>query len=170
MTPIIRRALVTSTAVTLWAVVSAAVPAAALAQEAPADTPVGLGGRVEVVTAGYALTWPESWLYIRPTQADLDAVRDGVDALAPELVPAVEAALAGGLGVSLIAFGDQSDGLPESCNVLDRAADGRSVETIAQEDLEARRTRRHHRQWTRCRLHRASRRPCRSSGRWSGAA
>ena len=110
-------------------------PAASLAQEATADDPVGLGGRVLLSNAGYALTLPQDWLYIRPNQADVDVILDEVAAVVPEYGPTVEAALAGGLGVSLVAFGDRTEGLPESCNILDRAADGRSVDAIAQEEV-----------------------------------
>jgi hypothetical protein len=123
---------------TIAALVSVAVvagPAATFAQEAITDDAVGLGGRVEISNAGYALTLPQDWLYIRPTRADLDVILDEVDAVMPELGPAVGAALAGGLGVSLIAFGGHSEGLPESCNILDRAAAGRSVDAIALEEM-----------------------------------
>lgn len=111
------------------------MPVTALAQETTDDDAVGIGGRVEIPEAGYALTLPPDWLHIRPTRADLDAILAEVDTIVPELGPAVEAALAGGLGLSLIAFGGDTEGLPGSCTVLDRAADGRSVDAIADEEV-----------------------------------
>jgi hypothetical protein len=112
-----------------------ASPVASLAQEAATDDAVGVGGRVEVPEAGYAATLPPDWLHIRPSRADLDVILQDVDILLPGLGPTVAAALAGGLRVSLIAFADDAEGLPESCNILDRAADGRPLDAIAQDEL-----------------------------------
>jgi hypothetical protein len=45
--------------------------------------PVGFGGRIEVPEAGYALTLPADWLYIRPTGEDLDVILDATLASLP---------------------------------------------------------------------------------------
>ena len=107
------------------------MPAASLAQEDVTDETVGLGGRVEVSSAGYAVTLPEDWIHVRPTPGDVDVILDAVAAVAPELGPTVEAALAGGLGFSLLAFDGNGEGFRQNCNVLDRAADGSSVDLVA---------------------------------------
>lgn len=129
------RVFMRRTTVAFMVLASVAIPATSVAQEASPDDAVGIGGRVEVPEAGYALTLPPDWLHIRPTRADMDVILAQVETIVPDLGPAVEAALAGGLGLSLIAFGDDNEGLPGSCTVLDRAADGRSVDAIAAEEV-----------------------------------
>jgi hypothetical protein len=54
------------------------------AQSPPPD-PVGFGGRVEVPQAGFALTFPEDWVWMRHPLPDVDAA---VEALAGVMEPA----------------------------------------------------------------------------------
>jgi len=115
----------------LLALAIAAAPAASLAQEEASGDGVGLGGRIEVSGAGYAVTFPEDWVHIRPTQGDAEVILDEVSRVAPGLAPTIEAALAGGLAFSVLAYGVSTDGFVENCNILDRIADGRSIDQVA---------------------------------------
>ena len=109
-----------------------------LAQEqSPGVT--GLGGRIELPAAGYALTVPDDWVAIAPSLEDIDAVVDTLSTFDPELATTVENALAGGVGFSLLAFGDfdAESGFRENCNVIDGLADGTSLGTIARSEADA---------------------------------
>ncbi len=124
--------------IALVALAFVAAPPAVLAQQEAGDERVGQGGRIEVPSAGYALTFPEDWIHIRPTEGDTEAILDAVAQLAPGFAPTVEAALAGGLSFSLLAVRDTADGSGsgENCNILDRAADGRPLEVVAASEVE----------------------------------
>jgi hypothetical protein len=115
----------------LLALAIAAAPATSLAQDTASDDGVGMGGRIEVPGAGYAVTFPEDWVHIRPTQGDAEVILDEVSRLAPGLVPTIEGALAGGLAFSVLAYGEPTEGFVENCNILDRVADGRSLDLVA---------------------------------------
>lgn len=111
-------------------------PLSVVAQAPDTEGPVGTGGRVEVSAADYALSLPDDWLHIQPTGNDIGSIIDITDGMLPELTPAIEAAFAGGLGFSLLAFsGDPDAGFAENCNVLDRASDGASLEQVAAAEL-----------------------------------
>lgn len=45
----------------------------AIMAQSPSPDPVGLGKRVEVPESGFALTFPEDWVWIRHPVPDLDA-------------------------------------------------------------------------------------------------
>ncbi len=95
------------------------------AQDGELD-PIGFGGRVEVAEVGYALTFPEDWVYVYPSATDVSEVMDLASEAVPALATTIEAALQQGLGLSLMAFGDvdQDRGFAENCNVLDAPAGG----------------------------------------------
>lgn len=98
-----------------------------------AGAAVGPGGRVEVPEAGYALTLPEDWTYIRPQASDVETIIDTVASLDPQLAEMVEASLGGGnFSISLMGFAPT---LPtefaENCNVVSGGTNGLSLEWIA---------------------------------------
>ncbi len=100
-----------------------------LAQE-PESGPVGQGGRVEVAEAGYALTVPDEWVTVLPSAEDAGAITDALSDIDPDLAATAEAALASGVGFSLLLFGalDAESEFRENCNVIDSASDGMSLE------------------------------------------
>jgi hypothetical protein len=109
-----------------------------LAQEqSPAVT--GLGGRIELPAAGYALTVPDDWVAIAPLLEDIDAIVDTLETIDPELATTVENALAGGVGFSLLAFGDYDaeSGFRENCNVIDGGWEGTSLAALARIEADA---------------------------------
>ena len=113
-----------------------AAPLTAVAQDISLDGPVGLGGRVEVAEAGYAVTLPQGWLHIRPSDSDVDTIVEQVAGVVPELGPTIAQALAGGLGFSLLAFDSEVQaGFTENCNVLDRLSDSLSIDDIGAEEV-----------------------------------
>ena len=68
-----RRPMIALLATCLFSVAAPAVLA-----QSPA--PFGLGGRVEVPEAGYALTLPDGWAYLRPAAEDAEALAAFIDA------------------------------------------------------------------------------------------
>jgi hypothetical protein len=110
----------------------------ALAQEEGAAT-TDLGGRIELPAAGYALTVPDDWVAIAPSSSDIDVIVESLRDIDPELALTVENALAGGVGFSLLAFGefDADSGFHENCNVIDGAAEGASLGVIAEAEAAA---------------------------------
>jgi hypothetical protein len=116
--------------------VGSAVPT--LAQE-QSPVPTGLGGRIELLAAGYALTVPDDWVAIAPSIEDIDAIVATLSTFDPELATTVENALAGGVGFSLMAFGDldAATGFRENCNVIDGASDGTSLGVLAASEAAA---------------------------------
>lgn len=128
------------TSTVLGAVLVATVGWSASAQ-GPDSEAVGIGGRVEVPNAGYALTLPDDWTYLYPSAADAETMLSTAAELAPELATPIEAALAAGVEFSLVAFGeiDFELGFAENCNVLDVEAQGVSLEmAVAAEAAAAR--------------------------------
>jgi hypothetical protein len=116
--------------------ISAAAPS--LAQEEGPPEP-GLGGRIELPDAGYALTVPDDWVAIVPSSAEIDVIIENLGTIDPELATTVENALAGGVGFSLLAFGDidADSGFRENCNVIDGASDGASLAVIVESEAAA---------------------------------
>ena len=116
--------------------ISAAGPS--LAQEEGPPEP-GLGGRIELPDAGFALTVPDDWVAIVPSSADIDVIIENLGTIDPEMATTVENALAGGVGFSLLAFGDIDDdsGFRENCNVIDGASDGASLAVIVESEAAA---------------------------------
>ena len=96
-----------------------------LAQESEAG-PVGIGGRVDIPEAGYALTAPDDWITVLPTAEDASGILEALSAIDPELASIAESALAGDVTFSLLIFGayDQEAGFRTNCNVIDLVADG----------------------------------------------
>lgn len=119
----------------LLALTIVATPATSLAQDDGTDEAVGLGGRVEVPSAGYAVTLPAHWVYVRPTLDDVELIMDEVASIVPAFAPTIETALGGGLGFSLLAFGDAADGFLGNCNILDRVAEGRPLDVVARSEV-----------------------------------
>ncbi len=101
-----------------------------LAQD-PESGPVGQGGRVEALDAGYALTAPDDWVTVVPSAEDAGAITDALSDIDPDLAATAEAALASGVDFSLLLFGafDVEDEFRENCNVLDFASDGMSLDS-----------------------------------------
>ena len=121
----------------LSACMIATVPATVVAQLIELDEPVGLGGRVEILEAGYAITLPDEWLYVRPSDSTVDALVEEVVSVVPDLGPAIDAALASGLGFSFLAFNSVvDDDFTENCNVLDRPSEGLSIDAIGASEIE----------------------------------
>ena len=116
--------------------ISAAAPALAQ-EEGPPES--GLGGRIELPEAGFALTVPDDWVAIVPSSADIDVIIENLGTIDPEMATTVENALAGGVGFSLLAFGDvdADSGFRENCNVIDGAADGVSLGVIVESEAAA---------------------------------
>ena len=114
------------------------IAAPALAQEQSPAAP-GLGGRIELPAAGYALTVPDDWVAIAPSLDDIDVIVDTLSTFDPELATTVQDALAGGVGFSLLAFGDfdVDSGFRENCNVIDGVSDGTSLAAIARSEADA---------------------------------
>ena len=57
----------------------------AMLAQSPSPDPVGLGGRVEVPGSGFALTFPEDWVWVRHPVPDVDAA---IESLAGVMDPA----------------------------------------------------------------------------------
>lgn len=102
-------------------VLALAAPVSAQALE-----PIGFGGRVEVPSAGYALTLPDDWVYVFPSEADAETLMQATDEIAPDLAAIMASALEQDIGLSLLAFGDMDEaaGFAENCNVLDLPSQG----------------------------------------------
>ncbi len=101
-----------------------------IAAETPSTGAVGMGGRVEVAEAGYALTHPGDWAYVIVSGDDVSPILEEVAIAFPELAGTVESYLAGGADFSLLAFGPGGPDVAGSvsCNVIDRAAEGLSLD------------------------------------------
>ncbi len=106
------------------------VAASPLAAQSLESDVIGLGGRVEVPEAGYAVTLPDDWVYVRPTAADTTAILEAVTAIAPDLATFVEAGLARGASVSLVAIAPiRADAaFTMNCNVVDSPSGGLSLD------------------------------------------
>lgn len=91
----------------------------ALAQ-AEAGEPVGVGGRVEVTEAGFAITLPDDWVHVRPQASDLAALSKAVAAVDPDLAAVVEQVLAANPGMSLplLAYAPVVGSFAENCNMI----------------------------------------------------
>jgi hypothetical protein len=127
-----------ATPLVLASLLGVGIAAPALAQEESPAAP-GLGGRVELPAAGYALTVPDDWVAIAPSLEHIDVIVDTLSTLDPELATTVQDALAGGVGFSLLAFGDfdADSGFRENCNVIDGVSDGTSLAAIARSEADA---------------------------------
>jgi hypothetical protein len=93
----------------------------------------GLGGRAMVPEAGFAITFPDDWAYVRPAASNHDPV-GGID---PGLVSVLKS-VADDTGVVLLATPPfaPSDGFAENCNVaVTFELDGESLESIADQTL-----------------------------------
>lgn len=111
-----------------------AASSGATAAQDQADDAVGSGGRVEVPEAGYAITLPDDWTYVRPQASDVEAIVDALETMDPELATMVEASLSGGAGfsISLMGFAPTLPGaFAKNCNVVSGATNGLSLEWIA---------------------------------------
>ena len=104
---------------------------------AQSTQPIGFGGRVEVPEAGYAITFPDDWTHVRPSGGDIDAIVDGLTAVAPDIAAVVEQGLAGGLAFSLMAFAPASPGndVLENCNVNGGPSGGMSLDFIVAQNV-----------------------------------
>jgi hypothetical protein len=127
-----------ATPLVLASLLGLGIAAPALAQEESPAAP-GLGGRIELPAAGYALTVPDDWVAIAPSLEDIDVIVDTLSTFDPELATTVRDALAGGVGFSLLAFGDfdADSGFRENCNVIDGVSDGTSLAAIARSEADA---------------------------------
>ena len=127
-----------ATPLVLASLLGVGIAAPALAQEESPAAP-GLGGRIELPAAGYALTVPDDWVAIAPSLEDIDVIVDTLSTFDPELATTVQVALAGGVGFSLLAFGDfdADSGFRENCNVIDGVSDGTSLAAIARSEADA---------------------------------
>jgi hypothetical protein len=127
-----------ATPLVLASLLGVGIAAPALAQEESLAAP-GLGGRIELPAAGYALTVPDDWVAIAPSLEHIDVIVDTLSTLDPELATTVQDALAGGVGFSLLAFGDfdADSGFRENCNVIDGVSDGTSLAAIARSEVDA---------------------------------
>jgi hypothetical protein len=127
-----------ATPLVLASLLGVGIAAPALAQEESPAAP-GLGGRIELPAAGYALTVPDDWVAIAPSLEDIDVIVDTLSTFDPELATTVQDALAGGVGFSLLAFGDfdADSGFRENCNVIDGVSDGTSLAAIARSEADA---------------------------------
>lgn len=111
-------------------------PSAALAQSSPTGEVLSLGGRVEVPEAGFAVTLPDGWVSLRPSRDDIGVILDEVEAQLPELGQTIEVALGSGLAFSLLALDSGSDPtFTQNCNVLDRPADGLTIDAVGADEL-----------------------------------
>ena len=120
----------------IGACIAIVLPATALGQASDLDEAVGLGGRVVVAEAGYALTLPDDWVHIRPSDSDVGSITAEVYRTVPDLGPTIEAALGGGLSFSLLAFDSELDAtFSENCNMLDRPSGGAAIEAIGADEL-----------------------------------
>lgn len=121
-----RNVIVSVMTATLLAI--GAIGPAAAQETDPA--PVGTGGRVEISDGGYALTFPDDWVYILPSAAGTSAVMDLAAEAVPDLAPVIEAALQQGVAFSLLAFGDADEalGFTENCNVLSVPSGGQTLD------------------------------------------
>ncbi len=98
---------------------------------------VGIGGRVEVPTAGFALTLPDGWLWVATESSDIEALSALVIRADPERGPAV-AGLLSALPCThtylfdFIAVAPVREGRPvaETCTVGVSPATGESMEDI----------------------------------------
>jgi len=126
-----------ATALVLASMVGIVAAAPSLAQEGLPEP--GLGGRIELPEAGFALTVPDDWVAIVPSSADIDGIIENLGTIDPEMATTVENALAGGAGFSLLAFGDidADSGFRENCNVIDGASDGASLGVIVESEAAA---------------------------------
>ncbi len=104
--------------------------AVAQVQDGPA---VGPGGRVEVPEAGYAVTLPEDWTFVRPQASDVETILEAVGSVDPQLASMVESALGGGnLSLSLMGFAPTlPTAFAQNCNVVTGATGGLSLEWLA---------------------------------------
>jgi hypothetical protein len=127
-----------ATPLVLASLLGVGIAAPALAQEESPAAP-GLGGRIELPAAGYALTVPDDWVAIAPSLEDIEVIFDTLSTFDPELATTVQDALAGGVGFSLLAFGDfdADSGFRENCNVIDGVSDGTSLAAIARSEADA---------------------------------
>ncbi|MFO7532906.1 MAG: hypothetical protein R6W93_10625, partial [Candidatus Limnocylindrales bacterium] len=126
-----------ATPLVLASLLGVGIAAPALAQEESQTAP-GLGGRIELPAAGYALTVPDDWVAIAPSLEDIEVIFDTLSTFDPELATTVQDALAGGVGFSLLAFGDfdADSGFRENCNVIDGVSDGTSLAAIARSEAD----------------------------------
>ena len=127
-----------ATALVLASLIGISPTAPSLAQEEGSPAP-SLGGRIEPPGAGFALTVPDDWVAIVPSSADIDVIIENLGTIDPEMATTVENALAGGVGFSLLAFGDvdTDSGFRENCNVIDGASEGAALGVIAESEAAA---------------------------------
>lgn len=108
-------------------------------EQEPGEEAVVLGGRVEVPSAGYALTVPEDWVAFYPSAEDAAAITDALRGIDPDLATTLETALAEGVGFSFLAFGagDEETGFRDNCNVIDYPTEGASLDLALATDAAA---------------------------------
>ena len=103
-----------------------------IAAETPSPAAVGMGGRVEVTEAGYALTLPDDWAFVVVSGDDVGPVLDEVSTIFPELADTVESFLVGGADFSFLAFAPTG----ANCNVIDRPSEGLSLDQKVAAEME----------------------------------
>ena len=112
-----------------------------LAQDGEQETgqePIVVGGRVEVPSAGYALTVPDGWVAFYPSADDAAAITDALRDIDPDLATTLEDALASGVGFSFLAFGEKDEsGFQDNCNVIDYPTEGASLNMAVAADMAA---------------------------------
>lgn len=128
---ILRTMAATILAITLLVSATAIVAAQ---DEAPA---VGPGGPVVVPEAGFAITVPRDWTYVRPQLSDLDGIADALDEMEPEIASMVQSALASAdISLSLMAFAPSRPvSFAENLNVISLPTSGMSLELISGANL-----------------------------------
>lgn len=110
---------------------------AAVAQD-EAGAPVGSGGRVTVPEAGFAITLPDDWTYVRPQASDVESIIDALNEIDPGLAALVEGSLSGGAGfsIALLGFAPTLPGaFAVNCNVVSGATNGLSQDFIVAANL-----------------------------------
>ena len=89
-------------------------------------------------SAGYALTVPDGWVAFYPSADDAAAITDALRGIDPDLATTLEAALAGGVGFSFLAFGEADEtGFQDNCNVIDYPTEGASLNMAVAADMAA---------------------------------
>ena len=125
-------ALVATLLVALVATLLVGATPAVAAEPGDAPDPLTEGGRVEVESAGYALTIPDDWTALVTTEDENDLLLEGVEAAAPDLAPFVEAFLASGAQNILIAMAPPTDThFLANCNVILQPSAGLTPERAA---------------------------------------
>ena len=93
---------------------------------------VGTGGRVEIPEAGFAISLPDDWTYVRTQASDLESLLDHLNAVEPDLVSMVQSQLAASdYSFSLMAFAPVLPGsFGDNLNVITAPTGGMSLDFI----------------------------------------